>query len=108
MDANALGVLSNREVLAIDQDPAGRQGDRVWSQGPLEVWSRPLADGSIAVGLFNRNQGAVEVPLDLKLLGLTRATRVRDPWLHKDLAPIEASVSLLVAPHGVRLLVLHP
>jgi alpha-galactosidase len=108
MDSDSLDILNNREVLRIDQDPAGRQANRVWTEGPLEIWARDLADGSVAVGLFNRNQGPVEMPLDVKLLGLQRATRVRDVWQHKDLAPIQGSRNFLVTPHGVALLVIHP
>jgi len=73
----------------------------------LEVWTRILANGSVAVGLFNRNLGAVDIPFDLKLLGFESATQVRDVWEHKDLAPIQGSKSFLVAPHGVVLLVIH-
>jgi alpha-galactosidase len=107
MDSDSMNILNNREVLRIDQDPAGHQGTRVWNEGPLEVWARTLADGSVAVGLFNRNLGAVDIPLDLKLLGFDSATKVRDVWQHKDLIPIQGSKTFLVAPHGVVLLVIH-
>jgi alpha-galactosidase len=106
IDPDSLNILNNREVIAIDQDPAGHQGNRVWSEGPLEIWSRVLANGSSAVGLFNRNQGPVEIPLDLKLLGLRNAAKVRDVWQHKDLAPIQNATTIHVAPHGVVLLVI--
>jgi alpha-galactosidase len=108
MDSDSLAILNNCEVLNIDQDPAGQQGNRLWTEGPLEIWSRALTDGSIAVGLFNRNQGAVGIPLDLKLLGLKEAAKVRDVWQHRDLAPIQGFRTFLVAPHGVVLLVIHP
>jgi alpha-galactosidase len=107
MDSDSRNILNNREVLRIDQDPAGHQGNRVWSEGPLEIWARVLANGSVAVGLFNRNQGPVEIPLDLKLLGLNGTVKVRDVWQHKDLAPIQSSMAIPVAPHGVVLLVIH-
>jgi alpha-galactosidase len=107
MDSDSLNILNNREVLRIDQDPAGHQGNRVWNEGPLEIWARILADGSVAVGLFNRNLGAVDIPLDLKLLGFENATLVRDVWQHKDLTPIQSSKAFRVAPHGVVLLVVH-
>jgi alpha-galactosidase len=107
MDSDSLSILNNHDVLRIDQDSAGRQGNRVWNEGPLEIWARSLTDGSVAVGLFNRNQGPVEMPLDLKLLGFERAIKVRDVWQHKDLAPIQGSKAFLVAPHGVVLLVIY-
>jgi alpha-galactosidase len=107
MDSDSLNILNNREVLRIDQDPEGHQGNRVWSEGALEIWTRTLANGSVAVGLFNRNQGSVDIPLDLKLLGFESAVKVRDVWQHKDLAPIRGSKAFFVAPHGVVLLVIH-
>jgi len=108
MDSDSLAILNNREVLAIDQDIEGRQGNRVWTEGPLEIWVRELTGGSFAIGLFNRNQGPVDIPLDLKLLGLRNAIKVRDVWQHSDLPPIQGSETFRVAPHGVVLLVLHP
>jgi alpha-galactosidase len=108
MDSDSLAILTNREVLKVDQDAAGRQGNRIWTQGPLEIWARKLVDGSMAVGLFNRNQGAVNIPLDLRLLGLTRVTKVRDVWKHENLPPMEDSKSFLVPTHGVVLLLIHP
>ena len=107
MDSDSLDILNNREVLRIDQDPAGRQGNRIWTEGPLEIWARVLANGSVAVGLFNRNRGPVDILLDLKILGFESAVKVRDIWQHKDLAPIQGSKAFLVAPHGVVLLVIH-
>ncbi len=105
MDQNSLNILNNREVLEIDQDSAGRQASRIWSEGPLEIWSRPLADGSIAVGLFNRNQGPMNIPFDPKMFGLKKTTRIRDVWQHKDLTQIETATAIRVTPHGVVLLV---
>ena len=51
MTPETVALLTNKEVIAVDQDPAGKQGDRVWAQGPIEVWSRTLADGSVAVDI---------------------------------------------------------
>ena len=107
MDAESLAILTNRDVIRIDQDPRGEQGDRLWAQGSLEIWARNLADGSKAVGIFNRNAGACIVPLNLKLLGWQQATRVRDVWRHLDLPAIHQTQSFLIAPHGVVLLVIH-
>ena len=107
MDPESLAILNNREVLRVDQDPAGLQGNRLWAEGPLEIWARRLADGSFAVGLFNRNQGPADIPLDLKLLGLHSAAKVRDVWQHRDLPPIQNLKFYLVPPHGVVLLLVH-
>jgi alpha-galactosidase len=108
MDSDSLAILNNREVLAIDQDPLGRQGDRLWTEGPIEIWARNLTGGSIAVGLFNRNQGPVDIPLNLGLLGLKEVVGLRDVWNHTDLPPIKGFRTFQVPPHGVVLLLLHP
>jgi alpha-galactosidase len=99
-----LAVLTNREVIAIDQDPLGRQGDRVSSQGPFEIWSRSMSDGSIAVGLFNRNAGAAYITLNLAQLGLHGSIVARDLWRARDLGVIAENSSFLVPRHGVVLL----
>jgi len=65
MSPETLEVLTNQEVIAVDQDPAGVQGHRVYTEGPVEVWAKPLADGSVAVGLFNK--GLSTIPIDVSL-----------------------------------------
>jgi alpha-galactosidase len=104
MSPEVLATLTNAEVIAVDQDPAGKQGDRIWAEGPLEIWARDLKDGSKAVGLFNRNAGATEITLKLKLLGANDATAVRDLWQHRTLPPIHGNQSFIVPRHGVILL----
>ncbi len=99
-----LEILKNPEVIAVDQDAAGKQGDRLWAQGPLEIWARELKDGSKVVGLFNRNAGATAITLDLKLLGFHQAVAVRDLWRHADLPPIHEQQTFIVPRHGVVLL----
>ena len=54
MDEWTINLLGNREVLAINQDPLGKAAGRVWADNWTQVWARPLADGTMAVGLFNR------------------------------------------------------
>jgi alpha-galactosidase len=97
-------ILTNSEVIAIDQDPKGVQGHRLWSQGPLEVWARPLADGASAVGLFNRGESELNITLDFTLLGITGPARLRDLWSHKDLGTQNGSYVTQVPKHGVVML----
>ncbi|MDD8027893.1 MAG: putative Ig domain-containing protein, partial [Acidobacteriota bacterium] len=56
LDDFTLGLLTNDEVLDVDQDPLGKPAVRVKKDGDVEVWSRPLEDGSLAVGFFNRGE----------------------------------------------------
>ena len=103
LDAFTLSLLTNDEVIDVDQDPLGRPGRRVWKQGPLEVWARDLEDGSAAVGLFNRGEGTVEVSATWADLGVSGKQVVRDLWRQKDLGVFEGRYAAPVGRHGVAL-----
>jgi alpha-galactosidase len=94
-------MLTNADVIAVDQDPKGVQGHRVWQQGLLEIWARPLADGSQAVGLFNRTEAAFPLTVEFKSIGVPASAKVRDLWEHKDLGVMHDSYTAEVPKHGV-------
>jgi alpha-galactosidase len=96
-----LELLTNREVIAVDQDPLGKQGYRIAQEGPFEIWMKPLADGSEAVGLFNRQRSTEQMTVKLSLLGIEGEASVRDLWLKKDLGPVSGTFSAFVPSHGV-------
>jgi hypothetical protein len=99
-DAWTTAILSNPEVLAVNQDPLGRPGRRM--TGPpqvAETWMKELADGSSAVGFFNRTSQPVKVNSPWRNLGFLSAPEVRDLWLRKDLGRQENFVAGL-PPHG--------
>jgi len=104
MTPETVALLTNREVIAIDQDSAGVQGDRVSVEGPLEIWARPLDDGSKAVGLFNRHPQPMEMQVDFGQLGTEGPVRVRDVWAGKDMGMIRGTYRARVPGHGVILL----
>jgi alpha-galactosidase len=109
LDSFTLALVGNEEVIAVDQDPAGRAGRRVRSSGPTEVWSRPLADGTLAVGLFNRGPVPAEVTAAWADLGLVGSQPVRDMWQRRNLGARTGSVTRRVGRHGAALLkVGHP
>ncbi len=100
-------ILLNKEVLALDQDPSGHQADRLYAQGPLEVWGKTLADGSHAVGLFNRDDIPHTLSVPVAQLGMpTGAGTVRDLWQHRTETRKAAAgnYDALLPPHGVVLL----
>jgi alpha-galactosidase len=94
-------LLTNREVIAVDQDPLGKQGYRVAQEGPFEIWMKPLADGSKAVGLFNRQRSTEQLTVKLAQLGIDGEASVRDLWLKKDLGTVSGVFSVYVPSHGV-------
>ncbi len=101
MTPETLAILTNKEVIALDQDPAGKQGYRVWQEGPYEVWVKPLADGSKAVGLFNRGNSPMKITANFPDVGMSGTVKVRDLWAHKDLGTASGSFSAVVPRHGV-------
>jgi alpha-galactosidase len=104
MDGETKAILTNSEVIAVDQDSKGIQGHRLWDEGPLELWAKPLADGSYAVGLFNRGESQLPITLTFQMLGFTGSARLRDLWSHQDLPPRKDSYTAAVPKHGVVML----
>ncbi|WP_394841883.1 NPCBM/NEW2 domain-containing protein [Pendulispora brunnea] len=104
IDAETLRIVGEREVIAIDQDPLGRPGDRLRTDGDREVWTRHLAGGDVAVALFNRGVVATEIRTDAQEIGLPAGTgyQVRDVWGKRDFRS-NGGISALVEPHGVAL-----
>ena len=100
LDPFTLGLLTNDEVLDVNQDLLGRQGHRVSKEGELEVWSKPLWDGTLAVAFFNRGRVPSEVTACWENLGLAGSKAVRDLWRQQDLGERKGSFTATVAPHG--------
>lgn len=107
MTPETLSILTNKDVIAIDQDGLGRQGDRVATEGPLEVWARPLANGDRAVAIFNREGRAMSYKADLKLAGVKSQAHLRDLWEDKDVVAANGEYMAVVPAHGVILLRAH-
>jgi alpha-galactosidase len=101
MPPEITAILQNKEVIAVDQDAWGKQGARVAKNGDLEVWSRQLAGGAIAVGLFNRGAERAKVTARWADLGITGSKSVRDLWAHADREKVSGEYSADVASHGV-------
>ena len=100
LDKFTVDVLSNDEVIDVNQDPLGKPAGRRMQDGRVEVWARPLWDGTLAVGLFNRGQQAAKVTARWSDLGLQGGQPVRDLWQQKDLGVFRDSFSATVPQHG--------
>ena len=103
-------ILTNKEVIAIDQDPLGIQGHRVRKDGEQEIWSKQLSDGSRAVALLNRGAGEQEMTANWTDIGYPESlsAQVRDIWNHKDLGKKSGSFSATVPSHGVVVIKVKP
>ncbi len=108
LDAFTLSLLTNDEVLDVDQDPLGHPGQRAAKTGSLEVWRRPLEDGSLAVGLFNRGEGLKVVEAKWEDLGLRGPQKVRDLWRQQDIGIVDGKFEAAVGRHGVVLVRMWP
>jgi alpha-galactosidase len=96
-----MNLLTNDEVLDVDQDPLGKMAQPVRQSDAEQVWFKPLEDGSLAVGLFNVSEEPRRVSVSWKELGLSGSHIVRDLWRQKDLGRHRDAFSAMVPRHGV-------
>jgi alpha-galactosidase len=108
MDEFTLNLLTNDEVLDVNQDPLGKQASRVSKEDDLEVWAKDLEDGSKAVGLFNRGPWKSEIKARWSDLGIAGKQWVRDLWRQKDLGTYSEEFKASVPRHGVVLVKIAP
>jgi alpha-galactosidase len=103
-------ILTNKEVIAVDQDSLGRQGRRVVKDGDREVWSKELKDGSRAVILLNRGSSEQNISVNWEAIGYpaSLSAAVRDLWQHKDLGKFSGKFGSAVPSHGVLMLTVRP
>ncbi|RYE95235.1 MAG: glycoside hydrolase family 27 protein [Oxalobacteraceae bacterium] len=103
MDADTTRILTNAEVIKIDQDRLGRQGRRIWRDGDQEIWVRTLAGGDRAVVLFNRGEKPVEMAVSWEQIDLPAKLKanVHDVWSGKKAAGVAGRHRGMVASHGV-------
>ncbi len=104
LDKFTVDLLSNDEVLDINQDPLGKPAGRVAMTGDQEVWARPLFDGTMAVALVNSGPEETAITSQWSDLGIKGAQPVRDLWLHKNVGSFDGSYTVKVPAHGVVLL----
>jgi len=103
LDKFTRAILCNHDVIEVDQDPLGKAATQRIVDGQLEIWARPLWDGTIAVALYNRGSEKADVKCDLAKLGYKTAQPVRDIWQMKDLPGKTMLVRGMVPAHGAML-----
>ena len=108
LDAFTLSLLSNDEVLAIDQDTLGKQATQIAGDTEKKVYAKPLDDGSWAVGLFNLGKESAAITASWSDLKVCGKQRVRDLWRQRDLGVFDEKFEATVAPHGVVLVRIFP
>lgn len=97
-------ILTNHDVIGIDQDPLGKEAARVNTEGSTEIWTRELAAGAKAIALFNRGEQPAEMRLNITAAGIANGVQARDLWTGKDLGPLTSAYRATVPAHGAALL----
>jgi alpha-galactosidase len=100
LDENTRKILLNKEVIAIDQDPLGKEGYRVSQTGDADVWAKPLKGNAYAVALFNRSTTAQQITVSWSELKIKPKT-LRDVWAHRKIRNSRNVFSANVPAHGV-------
>ena len=101
LDDFTLNLLTNDEVLAINQDPLGNQATPVVKEVDIQVWMKSLEDGSKAFGIFNLGDSTINYNLDLTKIGMNEPIKLRDLWRQADLGTFTGSFPAGIPSHGV-------
>lgn len=110
MDADTKEILTNKEVIAVNQDKLGEQARRFMDMGEKEIWAKPLANGELAVCFLNRTESVWKLDYDWHKQTIYFANevnihkkeyKIRDLWKHQDLGTTKAHTQYEIAPHGV-------
>ena len=111
LDDFTLNLLTNDEVLEVNQDPLAKQARRITGDDTYEIWAKEMQDGAKAIGLFNiapLYEAPKQITLKLTDLGLRTPQQVRDLWRQKNLGTHTDQFTTTVRPHGVKLLMIRP
>lgn len=106
LDPFTLNLLTNDEILAVNQDPLGKQAVQVKANTSYEIWMKEMEDGSLVVGSFNLTDKPMTIPVDIKDLQLSGKLKMRDLWRQNDLGLVETHFEMLAMPHGARMIIL--
>lgn len=101
LDKFTLNVLCNHEVIEVNQDPLGRQAKLLHKTNEDFILVKPMADGSISVGIFNLKNSLRNITLNWADLGISGEKRVRDLWRHQNLGKYKETYTTEIQPHGV-------
>jgi alpha-galactosidase len=105
LDAFTLNLLTNPEVIAVDQDPLGKAAVELPAAGRLRVFRKEMEDGSVVVGLFNTHPfRPADRPALPETLKLPAGGRLRDCWRMQELKLKDGRLPVAIPPHGCALL----
>jgi len=103
MSKQTIEILTNKEIIALNQDRGYKQGIRVLQQGDVDVWVKPLGtdDRSEAVAILNRGNSELTFDLSAQQLKISTESKLRDLWLHQDLGTMGSTHKFMIPKHGI-------
>ena len=104
LDDFTLNLLTNDEVLAINQDPPAKPAKKIFDKNKMQVWTKELEDGSTAFGIFNLDEKQNKQSIDFSSVNLPATVKLRDVWRQKELGIFSKMYNAVVPAHGVLLL----
>jgi len=104
LDPFTMNLLTNDEVLAVNQDPMGKQARRIKKGDGYEIWVKEMQDGSFAAGLFNLTEKNLYIPVGMSDIPLMGIWNLRDLWSQTDLGKVRNHFEMKVFPHGAKLI----
>lgn len=108
MDQETLEILTNREVIAIDQDTLGVTGHKVVDEGEFEIFQKQLVNDQISYCFFNRRETVHKLNFDWRSFNLNREYQIRDVWQQKNIGTTSNPLNATIPPHGVLHVLLKP
>jgi alpha-galactosidase len=104
LDEFTLNLLTNDEILEVDQDPLGEEAHCARKKGSAEIWSKNMENGDKILGIFNRGRWQRKIEVDLGDLGITNVVKARDLWRQQDLGQLQIKSTYKIPAHGVMML----
>jgi alpha-galactosidase len=104
MDPFTLSLLTNDEVLAVNQDPLGKQAVQAQANNEWQIWKKEMEDSTVVVGVFNLTEKPLFVHVSMEKLGMEGTWNLRDLWIQRCLGKIKDHFEVKVMPHGARML----
>ena len=101
LDDFSMSLLTNNEVIAINQDILGKQAKKIFTENNIEIWIKPLSDGSHAIGIFNLGKEDINYTLNLIDIGFEEEYIIRDLWRQKNYEPTISKFEVQIPYHGV-------
>jgi alpha-galactosidase len=110
MSEETKAILMNKDIIAIDQDPLGKQAFRVMRKDGIEAWKKPLSGGRIALAFLNRNSkdGTVTSALEELELDPKMKYQTFDVWTHETVKQPEGKLTTKLRSHECQVFVLTP